>query len=74
MKFGAIYSVPLLVTGLTAAGCTQKQIYQVSVENQRQECEKLTGSAYQECIETLSGPYEDYQRDRKELIKDTGTR
>ena len=73
MKFGAIYSIPLLIAGLAAAGCTQKQIYQASVENQRQECEKLTGSAYQECIETLSGPYEDYQRDRKELTKNRDT-
>ena len=52
------------------AACTNQQLYNGIQGHQKLECQKLPGSQYDECMKEVSEPYESYERDREELMKD----
>jgi hypothetical protein len=52
------------------AACANQQLYNGIQKNQQLECQKLPGSQYDECMKEVSEPYESYERDREELMKD----
>lgn len=62
-------AVPLVVTAMLPA-CSNKDVYQAIQNNQEMECQKLPATAREECLRDLSGPYEDYERDRQSVLKD----
>lgn len=61
--------IVLIVLGLT--GCSNKAMYDNIQLHQRNECREEPPAAYFECIERTNKSYEDYQRERKELLEDT---
>ena len=64
--------VALLVCVLVLAACSNRQVYDAIQKNRQLECQKLPGSRYEECMEQVSEPYDEYRRDRDELIKEAG--
>ena len=59
-----------LIAMLAVAACSHEQVYNAIQQNQQLECQKLPGAQYDECMEQLSEPYQEYQRSREELLED----
>jgi hypothetical protein len=55
--------------GLVQA-CSHQQVYDAVQQNRQFECQKLPGSQYEECMEQYSEPYEEYERERQELLEE----
>ena len=53
--------------------CSQQQVYDGIQENRRQECQNVPQSMYEECIEKYSEPYDEYQRQRQEILEASET-
>lgn len=51
------------------AACSNQQLYNGIQKNRQLECQKLPGSQYDKCMKEVSEPYEEYERDRQELIE-----
>ncbi len=49
------------------AGCSNKAIYDKLRLDERNKCVKEPPPAYLECFERTNKPYEEYERERKEL-------
>ncbi len=49
------------------SGCSNQEIYQAVQNNRLQECDKLPDVQREECRAQHSQPYEEYERNRKEL-------
>ena len=58
----------VIFTLLTGA-CSNKAIYDNIQLNNRQQCAKLPPSQYDECIAHYSKTYDEYEKERKEVIK-----
>ena len=58
--------VPMLV--LLLVGCSNKAVYDNIQLNNRNECNKVPPSQYEECIDRASKPYKEYKREREEAI------
>lgn len=58
--------IPMFV--LLLVGCSNKAVYDSIQYNNRNECNKVPPSQYDECIERASKPYEEYKREREEAI------
>lgn len=63
-----MYKLLVLVVPLLFAGCSKKAVYDNIQLNNRNECNKVPPSQYEECIERTSKSYEEYERERKEVI------
>lgn len=61
--------VPVLCV-LALPACSNRQVYEAIQQNRQLECQKLPGTRYEECMEQFSEPYDEYKRDRGELMKD----
>jgi len=63
--------IKLLMALLTfsALGCSNKVIYDNLQLNQRQNCAQEPRPTYDECTERTNKSYEDYERERKELLE-----
>lgn len=48
-------------------GCTHEEIYTSIQSNEEVECQKNPEVAREECMKTVSEPYEDYRRALDEL-------
>ena len=51
------------------AGCGNKAIYDSIQLNKRIDCAELPPPQYDECIESASKSYDEYERERKESLK-----
>ncbi len=49
------------------AGCSNKEVYDKLRLDERNKCVKEPPTTYFECIERTSKPYEEYERERKEI-------
>lgn len=54
---------------LTFFGCTSKGAYESIQVSNRIECSRVPLSQYDECIENTNKPYDEYERERKELLE-----
>ncbi|MDN3638662.1 hypothetical protein QWY82_07575 [Simiduia curdlanivorans] len=61
MKWFALAMTVLLVA------CSNKSIYKGMQESNRQECNKLPDSQWEQCLKDNSQSYEDYKRERDAL-------
>ncbi len=52
---------------LSVAGCSNKVIYDNLQLYERNKCVKEPPPTYFECIERPNKPYEEYERERKEI-------
>ncbi len=59
---------PVVLLGLAA--CSQQQVYDAVQQNRQFECQKLPGTQYEECMERYSEPYEEYERERQQLLRE----
>ena len=59
----------IILLFFSAAGCSNKVIYDNFQLNQRSKCVEEPRPTYAECLERTKIPYEDYERERKELLK-----
>jgi len=51
------------------AGCSNRAVYENLQFNKRTECIKLPHSQYDECMEGMNKSYDEYKRERDELIR-----
>jgi len=56
-----------------ATGCSNKAIYDNIRINQRNECLKEPPPTYFNCIDGANKSYEEYERERKELLEKEST-
>ncbi len=63
-----INKVLLVWVMLGAIGCNNKAVYDNVRIHQRNECLKEPSTSYFECIERTNKSYEEYERERKELL------
>ncbi len=63
----------VLMVMSSVTGCSNKVMYDNLRLNQRQKCVEEPRSTYVECIERTNKSYEEYERERKEIIKDAET-
>ncbi|HAC28366.1 MAG: hypothetical protein CMG79_19620 [Marinobacter sp.] len=59
----------LLLVCVLVAGCSSKAVYDNVQRNNRQECVSVPPPQYDECIQRSSKSYEEYERDRSEVLK-----
>lgn len=59
----------LLLVCILLAGCSSKAVYDNVQRNNRQECVNVPPAQYEECIQRSSQSYEEYKRDRAEVLK-----
>lgn len=50
--------------------CSHQQVYDAVQQNRQLECQKLPGTQYEECMKQFSEPYEEYERERQELLEE----
>ena len=63
------YPVILFLLFFSFSCSSQKGTYEAIQIGQRNDCQKLYGDEYDKCTEQYSKPYDEYKRDRDELIK-----
>jgi hypothetical protein len=56
---------------LVLAGCTNQQVYNAIQTNQKNQCDQLSGVQRETCIKQLAPDYTTYERERKELNKES---
>ncbi|MFT7559812.1 MAG: hypothetical protein ACI93R_001727 [Flavobacteriales bacterium] len=59
----------ILLVVLEVFGCSNKAIYDNIRLDQRNKCIKEPPPTYSECIERTNKSYEDYERERKEVLR-----
>ena len=64
------YFALLILSILVLTGCTSKQLYNSTQPKYTEaECRKLPETQYKECINKKSMSYEQYEKERQEVIK-----
>lgn len=58
----------LLIFTIFVGACSNKAVYENIQSNNRNDCAKLPQSQYDECLERTSKPYEEYERERQEVL------
>lgn len=56
-----------LLIGITA--CSNRAVYENILIHQRSECVKEPPPRYEDCLERVNTSYEEYERNRKELLE-----
>ena len=62
--------IVMLVASWLVQACSQQQVYDAIQQNRQLECQKLPGTQYEECMKQYSEPYEEYERERQELLRE----
>lgn len=60
----------LILISLTLSACSNQAIYNTLQQNQRNACLKEPPVLYEECMERASQSYQDYRRERDEMLQD----
>jgi hypothetical protein len=63
-----MYKMLVSIFALLLSGCSNKAVYDNIQINNRNECNKIPPSQYEECVDRASEPYEEYKRERAEAI------
>lgn len=60
----------IILLCLLTVGCTSKQLYQARQNHQKNECMKnaTSGSEHDECVKSQRKSYEEYEKERKDII------
>lgn len=64
------YSLVFLFIGLALTGCTQKNLYNSIEGHHRHQCKMLPPPLDQECLEAPRKSYEDYLKEREEVLSE----
>lgn len=60
--------ITLFVVLLILTGCSNRGSYEGIQASNRIECSKLPTSQYDKCMENVNKPYDEYERERKEVL------
>lgn len=52
-----------------SCGCSNQATYEALQQGQRNDCAKLPQGQYEDCMREVDVPYDEYERQRQELIK-----
>ena len=52
----------------SAVGCSNRAVYENMQINQRNECVKLPPAEYDACMEGITKRYDEYERERREVM------
>jgi len=66
----ALFAALLVGLGL-GPGCSSEQVYDAIQDNRQQECARLPQGQYEACMRETGGTYDDYAREREELLEET---
>lgn len=65
-----LFALTSLGIALSLTACSARSTYNsIQISNQN-ECRRMVGSAYEECMARNSKSYEEYERERQELLKE----
>jgi hypothetical protein len=67
MKLGLFI---FLIAGLLLTGCTSKNLYNSIEGHHRQKCKTQPPPLDQECVEAPQKSYEDYLKEREEILRE----
>ncbi|WP_438863996.1 hypothetical protein [Neptunicella sp.] len=62
------FLILVALTQITA--CSNRAVYENMQQHQRIQCLDELPSVYQECIERTKKSYEEYRRERQEVVKE----
>lgn len=62
-------AIGLILCASLVCACSNEQIYTAIQDNQRLECSKLPEPQYEKCMAELETPYDEYERDRREVLE-----
>ena len=66
-----LISMPILFCIFSFAGCTHRAWYDTAQNNGKHKCtQKPTQQEYQDCMALYEKPYDQYERERKELLEE----
>lgn len=63
-----MFRITAPVIALLLTGCSNQAVYDNIQHNNRKACDKVPASQYEACIERTGKPYEEYERERKEIV------
>ncbi len=63
------YVVLIGVVGISMAACSNRDVYATLQNNNQLDCQKKPVSQQEECERLASKSYEEYERERQELLK-----
>lgn len=63
-----MYRLSIPVALFFLAGCGSQAVYDNIQLNNRRECNKLPPAQYEECIAHAGKSYEEYEREREEVL------
>lgn len=55
---------------MALAGCSARAVYDNVQLNNQQQCARVPPSEYDACMEAASKTYDEYQREREELLQE----
>lgn len=61
------------VAVFTLSACTSQELYHYVQHNKVQDCRKMVDPLYEECMEQYGKSWEDYERERQELLAEEKT-
>tara|TARA_R110002049_G_scaffold1205_9_gene9018 strand:+ start:11636 stop:11851 length:216 start_codon:yes stop_codon:yes gene_type:complete len=61
-------ALAVVAISLSVLACSNEQIYTAVQENQRVECGKLPQELYEQCMQELETPYEEYDQERQAIL------
>ena len=61
-------SLGIVVLALLLVACTHEQVYNNVQQNQQLECSKLPQVQYEEGMKSVDQSYQDYKRERQEIL------
>lgn len=62
--------VLLLMMLAVLVGCSNRAVYDNIQLNQRNECFKLPPSQREDCLDSIDKSYDEYRKDREDVIKE----
>ncbi|GLX78382.1 hypothetical protein tinsulaeT_17220 [Thalassotalea insulae] len=63
--------IQLLLILLTISACSSKELYDAGKQNRQSYCREYVGPEYEQCLKEINNKsYEDYQRERQQVIND----
>ena len=61
-------AIPFFLVLFVLASCSNRGIYGGVQTSRQHECSTLPPSQYEECMENASKSYDEYERERKEVL------
>lgn len=63
--------LPGLLILLSVVACSNKGIYEANQHSQMLECQKLPQSQVQDCLDRVGVSYEEYERQRQQVLSES---